>query len=229
MTREQTPFRSLSRAARRERIAWAAREVFMEKGLDEASMDDVAACAGTTKPTVYAHFKSKDELFSAVLELIEGLFLGHLGSPGVYAAEPVAAVALYCGPLPRTHERAGSGRLPTLHPGRRLPEPRRRSGGVRLAVHRGLAPPGRLSSRARADRPSRAGSRNSCCGRRPSGPVFRRLYGVDEPSENHPGEEAVGSARRHGADSRDGRSDRFEVEASERSMSVAGSLYFTVK
>ena len=44
-------------------------------------MDDVAACAGTTKPTVYAHFKSKDELFKAVVELIKGLFLGKLQSP----------------------------------------------------------------------------------------------------------------------------------------------------
>ncbi|MDE2508625.1 MAG: helix-turn-helix transcriptional regulator, partial [Planctomycetota bacterium] len=69
-------FRSLSRDERRDRIVWAAKRVFLELGLDAASMDDVAARAGTTKPTVYAHFKSKDELFSAVVHLIKGLFLG---------------------------------------------------------------------------------------------------------------------------------------------------------
>jgi hypothetical protein len=30
----------------------------LEKGMDEASMDNIAVRAGTTKPTVYAHFKS---------------------------------------------------------------------------------------------------------------------------------------------------------------------------
>ena len=68
MIPEEPPFRSLSRAERRERIVWAAKRVLLEKGLDEASMDDVAACAGTTKPTVYAHFKSKDELVKAAFE-----------------------------------------------------------------------------------------------------------------------------------------------------------------
>ncbi len=97
MKSEETPFRSLSRAERRERILWAAKEVMMEKGVDEASMDDVAACAGTTKPTVYAHFKSKDELFAAVADLIKGLFLGKLGNPEVYSSDPVEAVALFCG------------------------------------------------------------------------------------------------------------------------------------
>src|SRR5271154_2516131 len=97
MIPEEPPFRSLSRAERRERIVWAAKRVLLEKGFDEASMDDVAACAGTTKPTVYAHFKSKDELFNAVVELIKGLFLGKLRSPDVYADEPVEAVALFCG------------------------------------------------------------------------------------------------------------------------------------
>jgi len=76
MTRDEPRFRSLSRDERRERILWAAKRVLLEKGLDEASMDDVAACAGTTKPTVYAHFKSKDELFSAVVEYVRGLFQG---------------------------------------------------------------------------------------------------------------------------------------------------------
>jgi AcrR family transcriptional regulator len=99
MTCEEPQFRSLSRDERRERILWAAKRVMLEKGLDEASMDDVAACAGTTKPTVYAHFKSKDELFTAVVELIKGLFLGKLRTPEVYAAEPVEAVTRFCGRL----------------------------------------------------------------------------------------------------------------------------------
>jgi AcrR family transcriptional regulator len=97
MTPDERPFRSLSRIERRERILYAAKRVLLEKGLDEASMDDVAARAGTTKPTVYAHYRSKDELFAAVVEYIKGLFLGKLRSPEVYAAEPVEAVALFCG------------------------------------------------------------------------------------------------------------------------------------
>ena len=96
MTRVEPQFRSLSRDERRERILWAAKRVMLEKGLDEASMDDVAAQAGTTKPTIYAHFKSKDELFRAVVEFIKGMFLGKLRSPEAYAAEPVEAVALFC-------------------------------------------------------------------------------------------------------------------------------------
>jgi AcrR family transcriptional regulator len=82
---EQPQFRSLSRDERRDRIVRAAKLVLLEKGLDASSMDDVAARAGTTKPTVYAHFKSKDELFSAVVEYMKGLFLGKLRSPDVYA------------------------------------------------------------------------------------------------------------------------------------------------
>jgi AcrR family transcriptional regulator len=97
MTSEEPQFRSLSRDERRDRIVWAAKWVFLEKGLDASSMDDVAARAGTTKPTVYAHFGSKDELFSAVVELIKGLFLGKLRGPDSYSAEPVEAVTLFCG------------------------------------------------------------------------------------------------------------------------------------
>lgn len=46
----------------------AAARVFAERGLDGASVDDVAAAAGFTKGAVYSHFGSKDELFLAMLE-----------------------------------------------------------------------------------------------------------------------------------------------------------------
>jgi AcrR family transcriptional regulator len=70
--------------------------VFVERGFDEASMDDVAAAAGTTKPTVYAHFKSKEELFSAVLQLLRELFHDRVGSPDQLADEPLEAIARFC-------------------------------------------------------------------------------------------------------------------------------------
>jgi len=89
-------FRALRKDERRERIVWAAKSMFLEKGFDAANMDDVAAMAGTTKPTVYAHFATKEALFAAVVELVKGLFLGKLKEPSAYAADPAEAVARFC-------------------------------------------------------------------------------------------------------------------------------------
>jgi AcrR family transcriptional regulator len=51
----------------RQNILTAARETFLSEGFD-ASMDTVAASAGTTKATVYKHFGNKETLFIAVVE-----------------------------------------------------------------------------------------------------------------------------------------------------------------
>jgi AcrR family transcriptional regulator len=50
-----------------ERIFEAARKVFLERGFEGASIDEIAetACAG--KPTIYARFANKQELFKATL------------------------------------------------------------------------------------------------------------------------------------------------------------------
>jgi AcrR family transcriptional regulator len=45
----------------------AARAVFARKGFDAANMDDIAAAAGSTKPTLYARFGSKDVLYERVV------------------------------------------------------------------------------------------------------------------------------------------------------------------
>lgn len=52
---------------KRDAIVEAAVDVFIERGLDGASMDRVAEVAGVSKRTVYNHFKSKDGLFQAVI------------------------------------------------------------------------------------------------------------------------------------------------------------------
>jgi AcrR family transcriptional regulator len=52
----------------REDLLRAAAEVFSERGFKEASVDEVAARAGYSKGALYWHFKSKNELFFALMD-----------------------------------------------------------------------------------------------------------------------------------------------------------------
>lgn len=45
----------------------AASELFLTQGYEGTSMDEVARCAGVSKQTVYSHFSSKEQLFSAAV------------------------------------------------------------------------------------------------------------------------------------------------------------------
>ncbi|PRY02463.1 TetR/AcrR family transcriptional regulator [Allonocardiopsis opalescens] len=80
----------------REHILWAAKDVFLELGFARASMDAVAARAGTSKRSLYAHFESKDRLFLAVVDLARDLYLGRLRTPDAYGEDAVEAVVVYC-------------------------------------------------------------------------------------------------------------------------------------
>ncbi len=44
-----------------------ARQMFLERGYDATSLDDVAAASGVSKTTVYNNFEDKETLFSAVV------------------------------------------------------------------------------------------------------------------------------------------------------------------
>lgn len=52
---------------KRAAILRAATELFLARGLQNTSMDAVAASAGVSKQTVYSHFTNKDELYRAVI------------------------------------------------------------------------------------------------------------------------------------------------------------------
>lgn len=56
----------------REKILAAAEKVFLQNGFPGATMDEVAATAGISKQTVYAHFGSKESLFIEVVEAMAG-------------------------------------------------------------------------------------------------------------------------------------------------------------
>lgn len=62
----------LTRERRRQQtrnyLLQAAAEVFAARGFHGASLDEVAATAGFTKGAVYSNFKSKEDLFLALLE-----------------------------------------------------------------------------------------------------------------------------------------------------------------
>ena len=53
----------------RERILRAAAALFREKGVNGASMQDLATAVGVTKSSLYHHFASKQALLSEILEL----------------------------------------------------------------------------------------------------------------------------------------------------------------
>ncbi len=190
--REEPQFRSLTREHRRDRILRAAKQVLLENGWDATNMDEVAARAGTTKPTVYAYFSSKDELFAAVADMVKGLLLGELQGPEAYADEPVEAVTLFCCrylELVSWRDGIALQRAALTAANRSLTMAR--------AVYDALfAEAGRcltayLRTRHLVPDPDRHAS--LILSATTGGPVIRHLFGIDEPSAGLPDPTAVGA------------------------------------
>jgi AcrR family transcriptional regulator len=55
-------------SAKRRQIVEGARTVFMAHGFDAASMGEIAKAAGVSKGTLYVYFKSKEDLFEAIVD-----------------------------------------------------------------------------------------------------------------------------------------------------------------
>jgi AcrR family transcriptional regulator len=52
----------------RNRILDISKEIFFARGFSKVTVDELAEKLGMSKKTIYAHFKSKDEMVSSVLE-----------------------------------------------------------------------------------------------------------------------------------------------------------------
>ncbi|MFM8253777.1 MAG: TetR/AcrR family transcriptional regulator [Actinomycetota bacterium] len=91
----------MSSAARREQIIATAVEVFAESGVEGASVEELAANAGVSKPLIYEHFGSKEGLYAvvvdremrALLELISSTL--ETGRPRVRAERAALAFLTY--------------------------------------------------------------------------------------------------------------------------------------
>lgn len=53
----------------RNSILYGAQKLFQEKGLGKITMEDIASSIGKGKSSLYYYFKSKEEIFSAVLDM----------------------------------------------------------------------------------------------------------------------------------------------------------------
>jgi AcrR family transcriptional regulator len=61
--------RDRQKEKRRERILFAAAELFTEAGFDDAKLEDIAARAEVSVPTIYTYFASKSDLLLGILEI----------------------------------------------------------------------------------------------------------------------------------------------------------------
>lgn len=52
----------------RQRIQEVARDLFAEKGVQRTSLQDIASRLGITKPALYYHFSSRDDLVRSILQ-----------------------------------------------------------------------------------------------------------------------------------------------------------------
>ena len=85
--------RRLKARARRELILEAATRVFAEQGYEGASFGAIAELAGISRPVVYDHFDSKEELHLVLLERERDRILEHVKVELASAEEPADRVA----------------------------------------------------------------------------------------------------------------------------------------
>ena len=70
----------MSGSQRREQLLDVGRAVFAERGYDGASIEEIAARAGVSKPVVYEHFGGKEGLYAVVVDREVGSLLDHIVS-----------------------------------------------------------------------------------------------------------------------------------------------------
>ena len=79
---------------RREQIAEAALELLASRGLRAVSVAAVARRVGLVPSGIYRHFKSKDEILQAVLDLLRQRILDNVEAARAEHADPLLRLRL---------------------------------------------------------------------------------------------------------------------------------------
>jgi AcrR family transcriptional regulator len=72
----------------------AAQHLFESRGFAETTVDDIVDQAGVAKGAFYHHFKSKDVIFTTVLERIQSALAGKVAAAAADGTTPVARLRL---------------------------------------------------------------------------------------------------------------------------------------
>ncbi len=75
-------------AQRRRQLIHVAIETFATEGFHSTAMNTVAEAAGITKPVLYQHFKSKHDLFLALLQDISDRLWDHVSQTALTSSNP---------------------------------------------------------------------------------------------------------------------------------------------
>jgi AcrR family transcriptional regulator len=89
---QAVPARQERAITRQERILDAALDVFAEQGYQQATVDEIASTARTSKGGIYFHFPGKDAIFLALLDRSASLLLGRVGERVAAVADPIQKV-----------------------------------------------------------------------------------------------------------------------------------------
>lgn len=81
--------------AKRQQILAGAHEVFVSVGFDAASMDDVVRAAGVSKSTLYVYFRSKEELFTALIAEERERYFNEIGAIFTDPGHPAETLRTY--------------------------------------------------------------------------------------------------------------------------------------
>lgn len=79
----------------RERLIEVARQLFLKKGVENTTMNDIATASEKGRRTIYTYFKNKREIFNAVIEQQSELVIGELREAAEADAEPLVKLERY--------------------------------------------------------------------------------------------------------------------------------------
>ncbi len=71
---------NVSQNETKKKIRDTALKLFSEKGYEGVSVADIAAGVGIKAPSLYKHYKSKNEIFSSIIENAESRFMEFIGT-----------------------------------------------------------------------------------------------------------------------------------------------------
>ena len=86
------PKQRMSAAARRMQLLDVALEKFAAHGYHDTSMGEIAVAAGVTKPVLYQHFQSKQELYRELLDTMGQQLLSDVATSVASEADPYEGV-----------------------------------------------------------------------------------------------------------------------------------------